>query len=170
MSEKDLIYEEKVKYAGIFDFKDVYQTAYTWLTDYQYWVEERTYSEKIKPNGKEVEIKWIAKRKISDYFRFFLKVDWHIVGMTTVEMTDESGNKIKMNKGQFEIKVSAYLEKDYENRWEGNAFGKFLRGTYDRFVIRSRIEQYEDKVAGELEEYVAALKSFFAIEGKRVGA
>ena len=170
MVEKDKIYEEKIKYNGIFDFKELYRVAYVWLTDQQYWVEERKYSEKIKPNGKEVEIMWIAKRKISDYFRFQLKVDWVILGMTTVEITDEDGNKLKVNKGALEIKVTAILEKDYENRWESNAMFKFMRGTYDRFVIRGRIEQHEDKIAEELGEYIAALKSFLAIEGRRIGA
>jgi hypothetical protein len=169
MSEKDKIYEEKIKFTGIFDFKEVYRIAYTWLKDYQYWIEERQYSEKIKPEGKDVEVHWIARRKISDYFRFHFRVDWQIFRMVPVEITDENGNKLKMNKGQLEIKITAYLEKDYESRWESNAFAKFLRGVYDRYVIRSRIESYEDKVVAELEEMIAALKSFLEIEGKRMG-
>lgn len=164
MSEKDKVAEGKINHEGIFDYKDVYRFMYTWLTDFDYFVEEKTYTEKAKPEGKEVEIHWIARRKISDYFRFILKIDWNIFGMTTVEVVKDN-IKVKANKGRLEIKVTAFLEKDYENRWENTAFVRFLRGMYDRFIIRNRIEDYEDKVAEELDEIVAQTKGFLALEG-----
>jgi hypothetical protein len=164
MSEKDKVAEGKINHEGIFDYKDVYRFMYTWLTDFDYFVEEKTYTEKAKPEGKEVEIHWIARRKISDYFRFILKIDWNIFGMTTVEIMKDN-IKVKANKGRLEIKVTAFLEKDYENRWENTAFVRFLRGMYDRFIIRNRIEDYEDKIAEELDEIVAQTKGFLALEG-----
>jgi hypothetical protein len=164
MSERDKICDGKINHDGIFDYKEVYRFMYTWLTDFDYFVEEKTYTEKAKPEGKEVEIHWIARRKISDYFRFVLKVDWNIFGMTTVEIVKDN-IKIKANKGRIEIKVTAFLEKDYENRWENTAFLRFLRGVYDNFIIRQRIEDYEDKVAEELDELVAQTKAFLALEG-----
>lgn len=164
MSEQDRIAEAKINHDGIFDYKEVYRFMYTWLTDYQYFVEERVYTEKAKPEGKEVEIHWIARRKISDYFRFILKVDWNIFGMTSVEVVKDN-IKVKANKGRIEIKVTAFLEKDYEHRWENTAFAKFLRTMYDKFLIRNRIEDYEDKIALELDEIVSQTKAFLALEG-----
>jgi len=166
MAEKDLITEEKVKHAGIFDFKNTYNFVYDWLTSNEYFVEEKAYTEKIKPEGKEIEIEWEAKRKISDYFRFNLKFRWYILGMTTVEVAKDD-IKIKTNKGVFEVKISAYLEKDYERTWEASFVSKFLRGLYDRYIIKSRIEKYEDKVAGELQELIAQLKAFLALESRK---
>jgi len=166
MSEKDKICEGKINHDGIFDYKEVYRFMYAWLTDFEYFVEEKTYTEKAKPEGKEVEIHWIARRKISDYFRFVLKVDWNIFGMTSVEVIKDN-IKIKANKGRIEIKVTAFLEKDYENRWEKTSFLKFLRGVYDRFVIYGRIENYEDKIAEELDELTSQTKAFLALEGVR---
>jgi len=164
MSEKDKVAEGKINHDGIFDYKEVYRFMYTWLTDFDYFVEEKTYTEKAKPEGKEVEIHWIARRKISDYFRFILKIDWNIFGMTSVEVVKDN-IKVKANKGRLEIKVTAFLEKDYENRWENTAFVRFLRGMYDRFIIRNRIEDYEDKIAEELDEIVSQTKGFLALEG-----
>jgi len=169
MVEVDRVYESKFKFTGIFDFKQFYNFVYLWLRDYRYQlIEERNYSEKIKPEGKEIEIHWFAKRKISDYFRFMLKVDWLILGMTTVEV-QKGDVKIKMNKGILEIKITAYIEKDYEHRWETSQFSKFLRGLYDRYVIRSRIESYEEKIMMEVDEMVAQCKSYLAIEGVKEG-
>lgn len=166
MAEKDQIFSGKTKYTGIWDFKETYRFVYDWFIDKGYKLVEKGYSEKIKPDGKEIEIKWEAKRKISDYFRFMIKADWRILGMTSVEV-QKGGAKVKMNKGYIEIKFSAILVKDYEHRWENNAFIKFLRGAYDRYIIKSRISDYEDRLLAEVDEVIAQTKSFLTIEGRQ---
>lgn len=164
MVEKDNVFKGKIKHSGIFDFKELYTFSYNWLVDEGYEVTEKKYSEKIVPGAKEIDIEWNAYKKISDYFRFNIKMYWRIVGLVDVEV-EENGKKRKMNKGTTEIKFSAILEKDYENRWENNPIAKFLRGVYDRYVIRGRIEQYEGKIFAENDELIAQIKSFLAIEG-----
>jgi hypothetical protein len=164
MSELDRVFSGKVKQTGIFDFKELYRYCYTWIVDEGYLLTEKTYSEKITPTGKELEIIWEARKKISDYFRFNIKINWRILGMTSVEV-EEGGKKLKMDKGQVEIKVEAVLEKDYEHRWENNSFSKFLRGVYDKYIIRGRIDQYEGKIFMETDEFLAQVKSFLAISG-----
>lgn len=167
MVEIDRLFETKVKHSGLFNFKDTYNVLYSWLIDEGYDVNEKSYKENIGSGGaKEIEIIWVAYRKISDYFRFVFKIRWFIVGMTSVE-AEIDGVKQKTNKGQFEIKISSILEKDYENRWENRPFTKFLRTLYDRYLIPSRIEQYEGKLLGEMDEFVAQCKSFLALTGSR---
>lgn len=166
MGEKDKLIEEKIKYEGLFNFKDVYNFLYTYLIDNEYMVEEKVYTEKVKGgDAKEIEIAWLAKRKITDYFRFILKVDWRILGMKTVEVMKD-GKKVKMNSGLLEIKFVGFLERDYDNKWEGSALFRFFRGVYDQFVIKSTIKGYEQILIGELLEGVNQLKSFLVIEGK----
>ena len=165
MAEKDTIFEGKVKQTDIFDFKEMYNFLYKWLVDEGYKVDEKVYSEKVTAGGKEIDIEWEAKKKVSDYFRFVIKPKWKILGMTSVDV-ERDGKKIGMNKGQVEIKVGAILEKDYESRWENSAFLKFLRGVYDKYIIRARVEGYEKKIFGEADEFLAQMKSFLALEGK----
>lgn len=168
MVEVDRVYESKFKFEGTFDFKETYNFVYKWLNDYGYiLIQEKNYVEKIKPEGKEVEITWEAKKKVSDYFRLFLRLNWLITGMTNVEI-ERNGVKIKTNKGRIEIKITGFLEKDYEHRWEVTSISKFLRGIYDRYIIRSRIESYEDKIREEVDELVAQSKSYLELEGIRV--
>ncbi len=164
MVEKDEVFSGKVKQKGIFDYRELYRFCYTWLVDKSYFVIEKVYAEKIGAEGKEIEIEWEAFRKISDYFRFVLKVNWRILGLKDVE-AEREGVKVTLNKGYPEIRVTATLEKDYEHRWESSAFYKFLRGLYDRYIIRARIEKYEEKIYGEADELLAQIKSFLAIEG-----
>jgi len=166
MSEKDTIFSGKTKYTGIVDFKELYRFLYDWFTDHGYKIIEKSYNEKTKVDGKEIEIKWDAQKRISDYFKFLIKAEWRTLGLTEVDV-QKNGTKLKMNKGYIEIKFSAILEKDYEHRWEDTAFIKFLRGVYDRYIIKGRIDSYEDKLMDEVDEVVVQTKSFLAIEGKQ---
>lgn len=168
MVETDRIYESKVKFTGLFDFKDLYNFLFTWLSDYGYGkIEEKSYSEKIKPEGKEIEISWNATRTISDYFRFLLKIGWRILRMTSVEV-QKGDHKMTLNKADVEIKITGFLEKDYEHRWETSPFLKFLRSIYDKFIIKTRVEEYGRKVMEEVDELVAQTKSYLEMEGKRL--
>jgi len=165
MVEEDKVFSGKTKHSGFFDFKDTYNFCYEWLTEEGYFVQEKKYVEKVKPGGKEIEVEWEADRKISDYFKFRIKVRFLILGMKEVEV-EQDGKKIKMNKGEMNIFVTAILLKDYENRWENSAIMKFLRGIYDRFIIRERIDKYEEKIFSEADEFIAQIRSFLALEGQ----
>lgn len=165
MPEEDEVFAGKIKQKGIFDFKEFYRFCYMWLVDKKYFLQEKEYSESITPVGKEVKIIWEARRKISDYFAFLLKVNWRILGLKDVEV-EQDGAKITLSKGEPEIKVTAILVKDYEKRWETSSFYKFLRGLYDRYIVRARIEKYEEKIYMDADEFLAQAKAFLALEGK----
>lgn len=156
--EKDRVHEGVIKHKGFFDFKDLYNFLYTFLTEYEYFLLEKKYSEKIKPNGKEIEVTWEARRKISDYFRFLIKVEWFIIGMK-----DEKEG----NSGEIKIKITGYLEKDYEERWESTPLTRFLRDAYERYIIKRKMEKLEYRLIEEVDEAIAQLKSFLSLEGRR---
>jgi len=167
MSEKDPLLKTKIKHKGIFNFKETYNLVYDWLINEGYDLNEKQYKENVLPGGaKEIEIEWEAMRKVSDYFQFVIKVEYHIMGMTEVEV-EIDGKKEKMNRGQFEFIIKSVLVKDHESRWENAPFFKFLRTLYDRYLIPSRIENYQGKLIGEVDEIVAQVKSFLNLQGKR---
>tara|TARA_Y100000310_G_C20273585_1_gene619192 strand:+ start:167 stop:667 length:501 start_codon:yes stop_codon:yes gene_type:complete len=165
MAEKDTIFKGKIKQAGIFDYKEFYSFAYDWLVEEGYNVTEKAYAEKVAGDAKDVDIVWQAKKKISDYFQFLIKVDWKILGMKKIKVKKED-KEVSMNSGLVEIKFAAVLVKDYEHKWEDKPIWKFLRGIYDRYIIRSRIDEYEEKIKEEVDELIAQSKSFLAIEAK----
>lgn len=167
MVEKDVLFKQKVKHTGIFDFKETYRILYEWLVDQGYDLNEKTYKEVIGAGGaKEIEIEWEATKKVSDYFKFMLEIKWHPLGVKDVEV-EIDGVKQKMQKGQFEIEVKSTLLKDYEERWSNRPFFKFIRGLYDKYIIKERIESYEGRLIGEMDEFVAQCKSFLALTGTR---
>jgi len=166
MAEKDKIVEMKVKHSGIFDFREVYSFIYTLLSDMEYSVEEKNYGEKTKGDQKELEVNWLAKRKISDYFRFIIKIDLRVFRMTSADVVKD-GVKTSVNKGDFEVKFTAYLEKDYENRWENTAFVKFLRGLYERYIIQGAINTYSGQLEEEANSLANQTKALLDLSGRK---
>jgi len=166
MAEKDTKYKEKIKHKGTFVFKDFYTYTYDWLTGEDYKVTEKKYSEEIEGDAKKLEIEWEAEKKVSDYFRFLIKIDWKILRMKEIEVVKE-GKKMKMNSGQVEMTIKGILVKDYESKWEDHPFWKFARGIYDRYIIKSRIDEYEDKIIEEANEFISQCKAFLVLEGKK---
>ena len=166
MSEKDKITSQKVKYNGIFNFKETYQFMHRWLVDEGYDVEEQKYQEEIQGDAKKLEIKWVATKKISDYFRNEIKLKYIIVGLKSVEV-EKDGKRVKSNSGTLEINFTGTLIKDYQSTWEKNPTMKFLRGVYDRYIVEGTIEKYEIKLFGDVEDLAEQMKSFLAIEGRK---
>ena len=165
MSEKDSIFKGRIIQKGIFNFKDVYEFLYDYLVDENYDISETKYVEKLEGNTKNLEIVWDATKEVSDYFKFEITATWSILGLKKVKVKKDD-QEIIMDSGSIEIKFTAVLIKDYENRWENNPQLKFIRGMYDRYIIRSRIDSYEIKIWEEINELIAQTKSFLAIEGQ----
>lgn len=166
MSEKDTIFKGKIKHVGIFSFKDFYGFVYDWLKEENYDVFEKAYNETVSGDSKKIEINWSAEKEISDYFKFNIKLRWLILGMKNIDVQKEN-KKVKMDTGSLEINFTAVLVRDYEDRWENQPFWKFFRGIYERYIIKSRVDDYQVKLMEELEELISQCKAFLALEGQR---
>lgn len=167
MAESDTIFSSKVKYNGLFDFKDFYGFAYSWLKEEMgLSVSEGKYVEKLKGDSKDIEIEWSGTRKVTDYFKFEVNAKIIVMGMTTVEI-NKDGKKAKMNNGSIEISVQGNLIRDYQGKFEMTAFQKFLRSIYEKWVIPSRISQYSGKLIGSCDEFLGQIKAYLDLEGKK---
>ena len=105
MAEKETVFSSRIKYKGIFSFKDFYNFCYQWLTEETgLYVMETKYSEKIVGDSKTIEVKWDGQMDMTDYFRFETEVVFNIVGLKKVEIAQE-GVKVESNTGSIEIIV-----------------------------------------------------------------
>jgi hypothetical protein len=167
MAEKDKIFSSKIKYDGLLDFKDFYKFCYQWLSEEAGLdVIENKYAEKISGDSKNIKVEWGGSRKVTDYFKFGIDVKFEVLNLTNVEVTKD-GKKIKMNKGSVEIGIKGTLIRDYEGKFEKTSTQKFMRGIYEKWVIYSRIKEYEEKLVGDCNEFLSQAKAFLDLEGKR---
>ncbi len=167
MPEKDTVFSSKIKYGGVFSFQNFYKFCYDWLSEEDgFLITEDKYAEKISGDAKNVEVKWTGVRKVTDYFRFDVKIEMLIVGLKKVEVM-QGGNKIKTNEGSVEMKVKGVLVRDYNGKFETSPFNKFIRAIYEKWVIPGRIEEFQDKLMGDCDEFLSQSKAYLDLEGKK---
>ncbi len=168
MAEKDTIYSSTIKYNGVFNFRDFYSFCHDWLIEETAmdFITEEEYSEKIKGPEKEIKVVWAASKKLTDYFKFDFKLEMTIRGLKDVEI-NQDGKKIKTNNGDVKLKAKGVLVRDYAGKFEKTGFLKFIRAIYEKWIITSRIDQLEGKVAGDSDEFLAQAKAYLDLEGRK---
>jgi hypothetical protein len=167
MAEKDTIFSSTIKYDGIFSFKDFYLFCHEWLTEEtELDIVEKIYEEKIKGDSKDIIVKWDGEKKLTDYFRFDMKVEFTIRNMKDVEVSQD-GINIKTNNGSAKVAVKGILTRDYDGKFEATAYRKFIRSIYEKWVITSRIEEMEGKIVSGSDNFLNQAKAYLDLEGKK---
>ncbi|MCH7568061.1 MAG: hypothetical protein IIA87_01440 [Nanoarchaeota archaeon] len=167
MVEKDIILKEDVRYSGFGNFKKSYEYAHDWLKGELFRITEDSYNEKLTGNEKEIEVKWIASKKITDYFRITLRIRWKILKMTDVEV-EIDGKKEEMNKFQeIKIEIKGVLEKDYSTKWQPSPIYRFFKEVYHKYIIPSRTLEKEDQVREIVQDFKDEMKAFFDLTARR---
>lgn len=166
--EKDTIFSSMIKYSGIFSFPDFYKFCYDWLKEEALFEKliENKYEEKLIGESKKIIVEWTGEKKLTDYFRFDMKVKFTIDNLTNIEI-NQGGAKVKTNQGSAKIEVNGILVRDYQGKFERSAFNKFMRGVYEKWVITTRINEFEDKIANGCDEFLSQAKAYLDLEGKR---
>jgi len=167
IGEKDTVFSSNIKYKGIFSFPDFYQFCYDWLKEETgLEIAENKYEEKLDGEAKEIVVEWFGKKKLTDYFRFDIDVKFRIQRLTNIEI-NQGGTKIKTNQGTVKMAVKGILVRDYEGKFERSAFNKFMRSIYEKWVITTRINEFEDKIAEDSDEFLSQVKAYLDLEGKK---
>ena len=162
MSVRSNIAKQTIKKKGYWNYSELYGFCFSWLKDNGYGVKESEYVEKLSDFGKEIQLKWEGGRRVTDYFKFVIKVEWHILGMTDA-VIERDGKQEKTNKGEIKLSISADLVKDYEDNWDKKPMVKFMRGIYDKYIIRTTIDNYGDVLKSDFKEYISQVKSFLEL-------
>jgi len=145
MAEKKEVYAQSIKQKGFWNFKELYDFCFEWFNDESYGLKEKEYTERISNLGKEIILKWEASKEVTDYFKNVIEVNWHILGMKDAEI-ERDGKKENTNKGEVKITLKASIVRDYEENWEKKPMWKFMRGIYEKYIIRTTIDQYEKRL------------------------
>ena len=151
----------KLKWKGIFDFEGLYKKMKYWL-EFQGYGDEKNnfrevkYTERIKPTGKNYEIIWVGEKIISDYFSFNIKITFLGLYIQKVEVQRQS-RKIQMDKGEIEMKFTATLVKNRQDRWNPSSV---IKKIYENFITKDRIEEYKIDIYKKTYEFLDEVKAY----------
>ena len=166
MPEKDELFNSSVKHAGYWNFRGLYKFGYDWLVeDLQLNLSENKYVEKLKGAEKDLDIEWEGWRKYTDYFKCVIKVKFEIRHLKNAEIVID-GKKISTNQGEVKMVVKGTLVRDFDGKFEGTGFRKFMRGVYEKWIIASRLDQFETKLIGDCDKFLEQMKSYLDLSGR----
>jgi hypothetical protein len=155
----------KLKWKGVIDLEELYKEMKRWLEDKGFFKEEtseKKYVERRYPGGpKSIEIRWETQKGVSDYFRYNINVSFLLIGVSEAEKQLENGAKKKMHKGDFEIKITAYVttgSKEWDN------MGSFEKVYYNLIVV-NRIDGYKADLYDKVYKFHSMIKEFFVSGG-----
>lgn len=159
--EETIISDTKVKYKGNFDFLLLYKKLKEWFLREGYgdaWKNEKKYAEKIKPNGKNVEIIWeMSRKEEQDYFQVNINVSFFAVGLTDVEV-EKDGKRIKLNNAEIELKFDSKLIRNANKKWDENSL---MFKFYEKYLVQDRTEFYRIECYQDTQNLIDETKNFF---------
>lgn len=145
---------QKVRHVGYLDLREFYTWLQRWFEFNGYFHDnfERFYEERTLPKGKEMHIRWYGKKSETEYFTYVIEVVWLLIGINQVEVP-MGDKKRKIDKGDFELRFGAYIEK----KGPDNIFRKI----YEYFVIRKIIEDHRHKLYDKFYSLHDEVKAYF---------
>ena len=164
--------EMRVKYKDVFDLKEFYKALREWLQEHN-WVAtdgkttfwETYYGERLDMKGtKEIWIRWrLTKNAVDTPLKYYLDYDWHCLGLTQVEVVKD-GNKLKLDKGEAEIKIKAFLEEAYKSDFEQNPLLKPFAKMFAGRIYKDERERREKELYQEVYEMQNFMKQWFKLK------
>jgi hypothetical protein len=149
----------KITQEGIFNLRELYRFMKKWFDENRYDFLEKKYDVKQVEEGEFPKIKWVSEKKADDYTKWHIEVSIKGKNIKGVELKKE-----KAHKGTLNIKLEAYLEKDYDDRWEKWFWLKFLRTCYDHLIIKGKLDKYADELSEETYDLFNKAKAFLRLE------
>lgn len=160
MGEKrPIIDKERITYEGLFSLKEVMGVIKSWISDKGYFPLEKKHTESIKTEGKHVEIELAPFKKVTDYAKnaVIIKILCTDLKEVTVEI---DGKKKKLNQGKLQIILDAFLETDYEGRWEQKAIFYVLRTIFEKYVYTPFLSGFETNLRADVDVLRTNIKGY----------
>jgi len=146
----------KVRHVGYLDLGAFYTWLQRWFEFQGYFPKgdfEQFYEEKTDAGGKHIQIRWIGKKEKNPYYTYAIEVIFLLVAVNKVEV-QMGEKKVKIEKGDFEIRMGAYVEK-------GMKGAGFLRNLYEKIIAKRNIEDYKRECYDKVYKLQEEMKAYF---------
>ncbi len=136
---------QMIKYYGIFDYPGLLRTIYNWGLKQGMEMHDKKSKHKIPDaRGAEQEQTLVGWRKVDAYVKFWFTVSTRAEYLKDVDVIVD-GKKKRLTQGKIRIRITGYVELDYNNRFETSPFMEKVRDFYHKYIIRTKIQNiWED--------------------------
>lgn len=176
LHKKWIVRSFRFNFKDVFSLEYLYKRVHEWLIEEGYcsggggprgdqWM-EKLYLERDLGGSKQVWIWWRAdKNYASSFFKFYLDVDYHILGLVPHEIVVD-GQKIKTNKGEVDAFVTIRMELDPDKSWDKSFLlkNRYLQKFYVNRIYRRQIENVENEAVRDAARLLGAIKQYFQME------
>ncbi|HIG93639.1 TPA: hypothetical protein HA242_03390 [Candidatus Woesearchaeota archaeon] len=169
----------RVKYKDIFDMKQFYEDLHEWTLEYG-WKDyeedldryETYYGERIAQGGaKELWLIWRLQKTPAGVptiagkssLTYYLDIYFHCIGLTTAEVVKE-GRKMSVNKGEIEITIETFLEKNYETGFDQSSMLKPFKDLFSKRLYHKVLEQRKKELYQETYVFQNWIKQWFKLK------
>jgi len=148
----------KFEVRDVLNLKFIYTMLHDWLTEEGWAPREDTdfpetyYTQRENPKfGKEVWVRWRLEKKPEaakgKFFHYTMDLNWKLIGWKDTEIVYK-GQKMKTDRGEFEMECIGNLVIDKEQAWESSWFRNikeiFVKRTYRDAIVMHRKIIYTD--------------------------
>lgn len=150
----------KINWKGMVELDELYKAIKSWLEEKGFFKEEESekrYVERRFPGFKHIEIRWETRKKESSYVTDCINLNFLMIAVSEAEVQLPNGVKKKMQKGDFGITITSYLELGGKGWEEMKALEKF----YYNNVMRKKINVSGAGLYNKTVKLQAMIKEFF---------
>ncbi|PIN86621.1 hypothetical protein COV19_03835 [Candidatus Woesearchaeota archaeon CG10_big_fil_rev_8_21_14_0_10_44_13] len=161
----------RVKYYGVFDFKQIYRDVRDKLTDLSYikgddykYIEPY-YSEKESSDPREAKTIWIwwRTKKIEENSTFYeqhIDLDFHLRFCRDMEVMVDDAKK-RVWKAEIEVLMDSYVLLDPDDKWKNHWFLKTVLPLFYKRIWRKRREDRKNSTITDTYKVQAMIKDSF---------
>ncbi len=103
-------------------------------------------------------------RKANRFYRYRMDVDYYCRYIQDIDIMHE-GKKIKVQKGQCEVTVRAWVELDYLQAWKKHWLLKHLKDLVTKRVIESILDVKKRELYRDIYEFQGTMKRILRLKG-----
>lgn len=148
-----------VKYKGIFDFDQLYKNTVKWFKKRSFEFHEYQLKERDPVIG-ETEYFWNGWRNDTEYIRVWVDVYLRMWDQSPVEVVKD-GVKKKLLRARIRVNLEAWMETDYEKKFDQSQFFRTIRNFYETVIAKKKLDIYGDKVEYEVHDLAEHFKRQF---------
>jgi hypothetical protein len=167
MPEREVIIDKlRMTYEGLFSVAELYTMIDEWFREKGYDKKESKNIEVVRPEGKQIELVLEPWKKVTDYAKNIIKIRILMTDIKDVEV-EKDHTKVKLNQGKIQLVFDAFMETDYESRWEGKPIFYFIRTVFDKYFYKPFLAGFETGVKADtmdLHKRIAAFLNLYRMK------